>query len=444
MSLRQVFSSDRTICQRTAIFLSIKKDQVIQYERFELDNGLKVIVHQDNSTPLVAVDVIYNVGAKNESPDKTGFAHLFEHLMFGGSANVPDFDIPIQMAGGDNNAFTNNDVTNFYVYLPVENMETAFWLESDRMYSLNFDEKVLDVQRKVVVEEFKETCLNQPYGDVWHHLSEMAYKVHPYRWPTIGKELRHIEEATLEDVKTFFYQYYRPNNAVLIIAGNIQMEQVRALAEKWFGDIPAGPPINRELPQEPPQAEAEVRVLEANVPADALYLAFRMAARLDFDFYVADLLSDVLSDGRSSRLFRRLLKEKQLFSHIDCYVSGTYDPGLFIIEGKPSEGVSMEEAEAGIWEEIELLKNELLSERELQKLKNKVESNLIFSEMSILNKAINLALFEVLGDLDMINKEGDLYQQITPEELQRVAQELLRPENCSKLYYKATEKEVVV
>ncbi len=427
-----------------AKFFSKKIDQVIQYERFELENGLKVIVHQDNSTPLVAVNVIYNVGAKNESPEKTGFAHLFEHLMFGGSANVPDFDIPIQMAGGDNNAFTNNDVTNFYVYLPVENVETAFWLESDRMYSLNFDEKVLDVQRKVVVEEFKETCLNQPYGDVWHHLSEMAYKVHPYRWPTIGKELRHIEEATLEDVKTFFYQYYRPNNAVLIVAGNISTEQVRALAEKWFGDILPGPAINRDLPQEPPQTEGVVRVLEANVPSDALYLAFRMNARLDFDFYVADLLSDVLSDGRSSRLFQRLLKEKQLFSHIDCYVSGSYDPGLFIIEGKPSEGVSLEEAEAGIWGEIELLKNELLSERELQKLKNKVESNLIFSEMSILNKAINLALFEVLGDLDMINKEGDLYQQITPAELQRVAREMLRLENCCRLYYKAVDKEAVV
>ena len=416
---------------------------MVNYKRFELSNGLRVLIHEDTSTPMVAVNVLYNVGARDESPDKTGFAHLFEHLMFGGSANVPDFDDPIQWAGGENNAFTNNDITNFYDILPAENIETAFWLESDRMLSLNFDERVLDVQRKVVLEEFKETCLNQPYGDVWHHLTDMAYKVHPYRWPTIGKLPEHVEEATMEDVKDFYFKYYRPNNAVLTVAGNVPVDRVRELVEKWFGDIPAGEVPQRRLPKEPPQKKLEQRINEANVPVDALYLAFHAPGRTDADFYAADLLSDILANGSSSRLYRRLLKERQLFSSVDAYLTGSIDPGLLIIEGKPSDGVSLETAERAIWKELDLLKRELLPADELQKIKNKMESTLAFSELNVLNKAINLAFFEVIGDAGLVNREAGLYQQVTEEDIREVARRLLTPENCSELYYKARRGTVV-
>lgn len=413
---------------------------MIQFEKFELSNGLKVVVHEDDSTPMAAVNVLYNVGARDESPDKTGFAHLFEHLMFGGSANVPDFDTPIQMAGGENNAFTNNDITNFYDILPAENLETAFWLESDRMMSLNFDEQVLEVQRKVVVEEFKETCLNEPYGDVWHHIADMAYKVHPYRWPTIGKLPKHVEDATLQDVKAFFYKYYRPNNAILVVAGKVQTTEVRRMAEKWFGDIPPGPKHLRQLPQEPPQKRLEKRINEGNVPVDALYLAFHMPSRYQREYYVVDLISDVLGNGSSSRLYRRLLKERELFSAIDCYVSGSIDPGLLIIEGKTADGVSLEQGAEAIWQELEALKAAPVPERELQKLKNKVESTLQFSELNILNKAINLAFFELLGDAGIINQEARLYQEVSTEELHKAAQAILTEENCSELFYKAKQQ----
>ncbi len=412
---------------------------MIDFSRFELPNGLRVLVHEDTSTPMVAVNVLYNVGARDESPEKTGFAHLFEHLMFGGSANVVDFDEPIQLAGGENNAFTNNDITNFYDVLPAENIETAFWLESDRMLNLNFDEKVLEIQRKVVVEEFKETCLNQPYGDVWHHLADMAYKVHPYRWPTIGKVPKHVEEATLDDVKDFFNRYYRPNNAILVVSGNVTTDQVRGLAEKWFADIPAGELIERRLPQEPPQRKLEQRINVAKVPVDALYLAFHAPARNAPDFYVLDLLSDVLSNGQSSRLYRRLLKERQMFTHIDAYLTGSIDPGLLIIEGKPSEGITLEEAEMAIWEELNQLKENLVDDQELHKIQNKVESMLAFSELNILNKAINLAFFELLGDAELINREAAIYQSITAEDIRRVAREVLTQENCSQLHYKVSK-----
>ena len=416
---------------------------MIKFERFELQNGLRVIVHEDDSTPMVAVNVLYNVGARDESPEKTGFAHLFEHLMFGGSANVTDFDTPIQMAGGDNNAFTNNDITNFYEVLPAENLETAFWLESDRMMALNFDEEVLEVQRKVVLEEFKETCLNEPYGDVWHHIADMAYKVHPYRWPTIGKVPKHVEDATIDDVKAFFYTHYRPNNAILSVAGRVKAEDVQRLAEKWFGEIPRGPERKRQLPQEPPQKRLEKRVNEANVPVDALYLAFHMPSRDQRDYYVVDLISDVLSNGSSSRLYRRLLKEQQLFSTIDCYVTGSIDPGLLVIEGQPAEGITLDEAANAIWKELELLKAAPIPERELQKLKNKVESTLIFSELNVVNKAMNLGFFELLGNAELINQEAALYQEITSEDIHRVANLILTEDNCSELYYKAKLQQLV-
>ncbi len=410
---------------------------MIAFSKFELENGLRVIHHEDKSTPMVALNVLYNVGSKDESPDKTGFAHLFEHLMFGGSVNVPDFDGPIQTAGGENNAFTNNDITNFYDLLPAENIETAFWLESDRMLGLNFDEKVLDVQRKVVVEEFKETCLNQPYGDAWHHISDLAYKVHPYRWPTIGKVPKHVEDATIEDVKTFFYNYYRPNNAILVVCGNIDAQKTKDLTQKWFGDIPSGNIPARNIPQEPAQKKLQQRINQAKVPNDALYLAFHSPSRTHPDFYPTDLLSDILCNGSSSRLYRRLLKEQQLFTQIDCYLTGSVDPGLFIIEGHPAKGVTQEEAEIAIWRELEEIKSHAVPERELQKIKNRIESTLVFSELNVLNKAINLAFFELLGDADYINQEVDLYKAVTMADLRRIANEILTPENCSELYYQA-------
>ncbi|MCP3931472.1 MAG: insulinase family protein [Bacteroidetes bacterium] len=413
---------------------------MIEFSRFELDNGLKVLVHEDTSTPMVVVNILYNVGARDELPEKTGFAHLVEHLMFGGSANIPDFDEPIQLAGGENNAFTNNDLTNFYDILPSENLEIAFWLESDRMFSLNFEENALEIQRKVVLEEFKETCLNQPYGDAWHHIADLAYKVHPYRWPTIGKIPKHLEEATLDDARNFHQKYYRPNNAILVVSGNASIKKVKHLAEKWFGDIPSGKIQERRLPQEPPQQKLQQRINRAKVPVDALYLAFHAPARRHRDYYTVDLISDVLCNGRSSRLYRRLLKEKQLFTSIDCFITGNIDPGLLIIEGKPSEGTSLQDAELAIWEILEEMKVEKISDYELQKVKNKMESNLVFSECNILNKAINLAFFELMGDASIINKEKNYYRQIAAEDIQRQAKQLFTEENCSKLYYKTSDK----
>lgn len=404
-----------------------------------MKNGLRVIVHEDGSTPMVAVNILYNVGSKDESPEKTGFAHLFEHLMFGGSANIPNFDDPIQLAGGENNAFTNNDITNFYDVLPAENLEVALWLESDRMLSLNFSEKVLEVQRKVVVEEFKETCLNEPYGDVWHHISELAYQVHPYQWPTIGKIPKHVEDAKLDDVRDFFFKFYRPNNAILVVAGNVKTAHVRQLVEKWFGDIPPGEVPPRQIPAEPKQTSVHEKLAEGKVPVDAIYLAFHTCSRADRDFHAVDLLSDVLGNGPSSRLYRRLLKEQKLFSHIDCYITASIDPGLIIVEGKPSENVDLAAAEAALWRELEDLKQHPIPEKELRKLINKSESALEFSEANILNKAINLAFFELLGDATMINDEGKKYQAVRVEDIQRVAQEIFTKENCSKLIYKSTE-----
>lgn len=417
---------------------------MIAFSRFELQNGLRLVVHEDRSTPLVAVNVLYDVGARDESPQKTGFAHLFEHLMFGGSANIPDYDEPIQLAGGENNAFTNNDITNFYNVLPAENIETALWLESDRMLSLNFDQKVLDVQKKVVVEEFKETCLNQPYGDSWHHLADLTFKVHPYRWPTIGLEPQHVENATLEEVKEFFFKFYRPNNAVVVITGNIDTEEAKRLVEKWFGEIPKGETPERQLPTEPVQENYQAKDYSTNVPLDAIFLAFHSPARLDPDYYASDILSDILCNGQSSRLFQNLLKEKEYFSSIDCYISGSIDPGLLIIEGKIRKGVDPATVEAAIWQEIDRLKSAPVSEEELQKYKNKIESTLTFSEMSILNKAINLAFFELLGDADLINHESEKYKVLTPEKIQQSAIQLLNKENCSRLLIKAVEEPPVM
>ncbi len=420
---------------------------MIEFQRFVLDNGLRVILHEDNSTPLVAVNVLYDVGSRDENPSKTGFAHLFEHLMFAGSKNAKDFDTPIQQAGGENNAFTNTDMTNFYATVPAENVETLLWLESDRMLALNINKRSLNVQRKVVVEEFKETTIDEPYGDMWHHLSALTYKKHPYRWPVIGLEPDHIAQATLEDVQDFYQKFYVPNNAILVVSGNLSKagntEGVRQRIEKWFGAIPKGDVPPRQLPKEPAQKKLKRQVLEAPVPLDALFMAFHTPSRLDPDYYAVDLMTDVLANGSSSRFYRKLLKEKRLFSEIDCAQAGYLDPSLVIIDGKPTEGVSLEATETAIWEELTLLKNEPIDAQELQKLKNKIESQQAFSDAAALSKAMNLAYFELLGDATLINTEMSKYNAITVADIQRVARIVFTESNCSVLYYKAIKEKVV-
>src|ERR1043165_1365102 len=391
---------------------------MLQFERFTLDNGLKVLVHTDTTTPMVAVNVLYDVGARDEDIGRTGFAHLFEHLMFGGSVNIPEYDEPLQMAGGENNAYTTNDITNYYIQLPIQNIETAFWLESDRMLSLAFNEKSLDVQRKVVSEEFKEHYINKPYGDAWEHLRELAYTTHPYQWMTIGKELKHIEEAKLEDVKAFFQKHYNPANAVLCVAGSVSMQQVKELAEKWFGPIPAGEKYSRSIPQEPKQTAARQQTLFADVPLDALYKAWHMNGRLTMPYYAADLITEIMGNGFSSRLYQRLVKEQQLFSNISCYHTGSLDPGLLIVEGKILEGKSIEAANEAVEQEMRKLAEEGITDEELQKAKNKIEAMISFEDMSILSRANNLAFYELLGDAEMINAELDKYQSVTAAFLQ--------------------------
>ncbi|EHQ24227.1 M16 family metallopeptidase [Mucilaginibacter paludis] len=410
---------------------------MVKFNRFTLNNGLRVIVHEDKTTPMAVLNVLYDVGARDEDPDQTGFAHLFEHLMFGGSVNIPSYDEPLQRVGGENNAFTSNDITNYYITLPSANIETAFWLESDRMLSLAFSEKSLEVQRNVVMEEFKQRYLNQPYGDVWLKLRPLVYKKHPYRWATIGKELSHIEDAKIEDVKAFFKKHYNPQNAIMVVGGDVDIEQVKQLAEKWFGSIPAGEKYNRDLPQEPVQKDERRETTTAKVPLDALYIAFQMKGRKDNSYYATDLISDILSRGNSSRLYRNLLKDKQLFSEIHAYMTGSLDTGMFVIDGKPLPGVSMEAAEAAIWEELEALKNNLLPVDELTKVKNKAESTMVFSEMSLLDKAMNLAYFELLGDAELLNGEAERYLAITAEQIQQQAQALFQKDNSSTLVYLA-------
>jgi predicted Zn-dependent peptidase len=377
------------------------------------------------------------VGARDEDPTQTGFAHLFEHLMFGGSVNIPAYDEPLQRVGGENNAFTSNDITNYYITLPSANIETAFWLESDRMLSLAFSKKSLEVQRNVVIEEFKQRYLNQPYGDVWLKLRPMIYKTHPYQWATIGKEIKHIEDAKIEDVKAFFKKHYNPQNAVMVVGGDVKTEHVKQLAEKWFGPIPAGEKYHRNLPQEPEQHEERRATVTAKVPLNDVYIAFQMGPRLDEWYYVAELISDILSRGNSSRLYRNLVKEKQLFSEVHAYMTGSMDKGIFAFEGKPLENVSTETAEAAIWEELERLKTELVPADELTKVQNKIESTMIFSEMALLDKAMNLAQFELYGDADMLNHETAKYLEVTPAQINELANSLFRKDNSSTLIYLA-------
>ncbi len=408
---------------------------MIKYEKFTLENGLRVIVHQDTSTPIVAFNLVYNVGAKDENPEQTGFAHLFEHLMFGGSKNIPSYDEPLERVGGSNNAFTNNDITNYYETLPKENLETAFWLESDRMLSLAFTDKSLEVQRQVVIEEFKQNYLNQPYGDTSLLLRPLVYKQHPYQWSTIGKEISHIEGAEMSDVKNFFYSHYAPNNAVLTVAGDVTTEQVQALSEKWFGDIERREIKKRSYDQEPIQNEYRFLKVERDVPADALQMAFQMCDRLAPEYYATDLLSDVLSNGKSSRLYQTLVQEQQIFSELDAYIMGSHDKGMFMFNGKLMPGKTIKEGEDAIWKQIDLLLDKGLEKNELLKVQNKVEANLIFGDMSVLNKAMNLSMFELLGDANMLNQETEKYKAVSEKEFIDNAKNVLRKDNCSSLHY---------
>jgi len=414
---------------------------MVKFNRFTLDNGLRVIVHEDHTTPMAVVNILYDVGARDENPEQTGFAHLFEHLMFGGSVNIPSYDEPLQRVGGENNAFTSNDITNYYITLPSNNLETAFWLESDRMLNLAFSKKSLEVQRNVVIEEFKQRYLNQPYGDVWLKLRPLVYKTHPYRWATIGKEIKHIEDAKIEDVKAFFKKHYNPQNAIMVVGGDVNLEQVKQLSEKWFGPIPAGEKYHRDLPQEAPQHEERRETVTAKVPLNDVYIAFQMEGRLDKAYYTNELMSDILSRGHSSRLYKALVKENQIFSEVHAYISGSIDTGMFVFEGKPLENITIEQAEAAIWEQLEILKTRDVPADELTKVKNKTESTLIFAEMSLLEKGMNLAWNELLGDADNINHETEKYLAVTAADIKAQANKLFRKDNSSTLIYLAEKSE---
>ena len=410
---------------------------MIEFDRFTLENGLRVIVHHDASTPIVAMNIIYNVGSRDEHPDRTGFAHLFEHLMFGGSKNIPRYDEPLERVGGENNAFTNNDFTNYYLTVPGHNLETAFWLESDRMLDLAFSTKSFDVQRNVVVEEFRQNYLNQPYGDAWLLLRPLAYKVHPYQWATIGKDPAHIEQAGMHEVKEFYKQYYNPCNAILVIAGNVTIDHIRQLSEKWFGPITNRSNYNRNLPVEPAQTEARSLTVHRDVPYDAIYKAWHMGGRSEQSFYASDLVSDILSAGQSGRLNQQLVKNLRLFSDISAFISGDIDAGLFVITGKLMKGVSLEDAEKALQHEIDNICRQGVEESELQKVKNRVEAIIEFSEMRVLDKAMNLAYYELLGDADLANSLIDRYTEVTVNEILAAARQIFRPENCSTLHYVA-------
>jgi len=413
---------------------------MIKFEKLILENGLVVITHQDTTTPMAAVNVLYKVGSKHEQEDHTGFAHLFEHLMFSGSANVSDFDTVIQEAGGENNAYTNNDYTNYYDILPAHNIESALWVEADRMANLILSDQKLDVQRRVVIEEFKEVCLNTPYGDVWHHLSSLSYKAHPYSWPTIGKVPEHIEKATIQNVQLFFDEFYNPGNAILSIASPLSHNRMQELARKWFGEIEDAKTTERSIPRESVQKGKRKSVIHSEVPLRALFMAFHMPERLSRKYYASDLLSDLLASGKSSRFYQNLINQNQLFSHLDAYISGTFDPGLFMIDSKPMPGVSLELASEKIWEQLDLIKNGNINESELTKVKNKLTTELILSDLDILNKTMILAYFEALGDADYANRQLNEYTSVTRDEIIEVANEILIEENLNELVYLPIEK----
>jgi zinc protease len=410
---------------------------MIDFKEFTLDNGLNVIVHEDPTVEIAVINILYNVGSRDESPEKTGFAHLFEHLMFGGSVNIPSYDEPLQKVGGENNAFTNTDITNYYLTVPSANLETGFWLESDRMLSLSFDPQALEVQRKVVIEEFKQRYFNQPYGDIWLKLRPLTYKVHPYQWATIGKEISHIENATMQDVKDFFAEHYNPANAVMVVAGGVKFDQVKELSKKWFGNIPGKKRKERALPPEPAQKEKRTLNVEADVPASALYKAYHMPGRFHQDYYAIDLLSDILSRGHSSVLYQKLVKEKEIFASISSFVMGTIDPGLLVINGRVKTGVDLKDAEKEVDAIIDEILAQGVSEEDLEKVKVQTYSTLEFGEVEVMNRAMNLAFAKLSGDAGLVNEEVQRIESVSLADIKRVANDVLRSENSSVMYYYA-------
>ncbi|CCM09897.1 M16 family metallopeptidase [Candidatus Cardinium hertigii] len=406
---------------------------MIHFQKFTLSNGLRVIVHEDATTHIAVMNLMYDVGSRDEYPLKTGFAHLFEHLMFGGSSNIPAYDTPLQQVGGDNNAYTTTDVTNYYCALPAVNLETAFWLESDRMLGLAFNEKSLEVQRKVVVEEFKERYLNQPYGDAWHHLTNMAYTTHPYKWPTIGQSLSHIENATMEDVKTFFYKFYRPNNAILVVAGKVTQQQVAALCKKWFEPIPAGPSYHRLLPQEPDQVQSRRKVVQGDVPFPVLYKAYHMPAKGMAGYYAATVLCNLLSEGKSALLYDNLVEKQPLYTRINAYMTESLDPGLFVISGSLVPKVAFEEAESALVSLFNQIK--AITPVALEKAKNQIEAQLVFGQVNLVDRAQELAIATLQGDTNLVNSHIDYIQQVDLETIQAIAETILQEQNCTTLHY---------
>jgi predicted Zn-dependent peptidase len=413
---------------------------MIKYSRYTLDNGLKVIVHEDKSTPLAAMNLLYDVGSRDEEPEMTGLAHLFEHLMFGGSVNIPDYDNPLQMVGGENNAFTNNDITNYYLTIPAENIETGFWLESDRMLGLDFSQKNLDTQKSVVSEEFNQRYLNQPYGDALLKIRPLAYKIHPYRWPTIGMDTAHIESASLDQIKNFFYSHYAPNNAILTITGNISAEKSYELSKKWFGPIEKRIISVRNIPAEPLQNESRLLVIEKDVPSTALYKVWHIGPRNSNDFYTLDLITDLLAGGESGRLHTKLVREKKLFSEINAYITSDIDPGLIFVQGKLMKDIDIQTADDAVNEVLGELKEGIENKDEIEKVKNKFEASTVFGNTSILNKAINLSFYELLGDAGLINREVEEYRKVSNEMIIESSRKYFTKENCSTLYYKSARK----
>ena len=413
---------------------------MINFKRFTLENGLKVLVHEDRSTPLVAMNILYDVGSRDEDPEMTGLAHLFEHLMFGGSKNIPDYDTPLQLVGGENNAYTNNDITNYYLTIPSENIETGFWLESDRMLELDFSQKNLDTQKNVVTEEFNQRYLNQPYGDAILKLRPLAYKVHPYRWPTIGMDTAHIKNVDLEQVKSFFFSHYAPNNAILALTGNINYDRAFELSQKWFGSIENRVIKQRNLPEEPVQTEERILNIERDVPSDALYKFWHIGPRNSKDFYTIDLITDLLAGGESGRLHTKLVREKKLFSEINAYMTADIDPGLMVVQGKLMNGVDLQQADNMVNEVINSLLNPKDIGEEMEKVKNKFESSTVFSRTSILNKAANLSFFEILGNPELINNEVNAFRSVTPQMVSNSVRRYFITSNCSTLNYISTRK----
>ena len=414
---------------------------MINYKKFILENGLRVLVHEDKSTPLVAINILYDVGSRDEDQTMTGLAHLFEHLMFGGSLNIPDYDTPLQLVGGENNAFTSNDITNYYLTVPSENIETGFWLESDRMLQLDFSQKNLETQRNVVIEEFNQRYFNQPYGDATLKMRPLAYKVHPYRWPTIGMDMTHIKSIDLEQVKSFFFSHYAPNNAIVALTGNIEYDRAFKLTRKWFGPIEKRAIRSRNLPVEPQQTEARIITVERDVPSTALYKVWHVGPRNGKDFYTLDLITDLLAGGESGRLYTKLVREKKLFSEINAYLTADIDPGLIIVQGKLMKGIDIQHADESVNEVITDLQRGEVTTGEMEKVKNKFESSTVFSNTSILNKAANLSFCELLGNPALINNEVDLYRNVSHGMVIEALEKYFIPTNCSTINYMSTRQE---